>query len=63
MTREQYFQNVEVTKGNHYCMFCDNYAKFIIKDNNAVPKIVYPMCEKCATMFKSKIKIGLEMED
>ena len=61
MTREQYFGNVKVKKGNHYCMFCDSEADFVITKATD-GKFEFPMCKKCADLFKKKINAGLEMQ-
>lgn len=60
MTREQYFKKVNVEKGNHYCMFCDSEADFVIS-KGIDWKYEFPMCKKCAELFKSKIDRGLRM--
>lgn len=60
MTREQYFKNLKVVKGNHYCMFCDSEADFVITKEIGT-KRNFPMCKKCAELFKNKINSGLEM--
>lgn len=60
MTREQYFENVKVKKGNHYCMFCDSNADFVI-DKETDWKYEFPMCKKCAEFFKKKINEGLTL--
>lgn len=60
MTTEQYFDNVRVEKGNHYCMFCDGDADFVLhKDVDW--KIEFPMCKKCAELFKKKIDAGMNL--
>lgn len=61
MTREQYFGNVKVEKGNHYCMFCDSEADFVITKSTDW-KFEFPMCKQCAELFKNKINSGLEMQ-
>lgn len=61
MTREDLFKKMTVTKGNHWCLFCEHEADFVITNNTSIPKVEYPMCKKCAELFKSKIDIGLEM--
>lgn len=62
MTREDLFKKVTVEKGNHWCMFCDNKADFVITNNRTAPMNEFPMCKKCAEFFKQKINIGLKME-
>ena len=62
MTRENLFKQMEVAKGNHWCMFCDGEADFVITNSTVSPKAEYPMCKKCAELFKKKINIGLEMK-
>ena len=62
MTRENLFKKVEVTKGNHWCMFCDSEADFVITNSMASPKAEYPMCKKCAELFKLKINDGFNLE-
>ena len=62
MTRENLFAKMTVAKGNHYCMFCDSEADFVITNNMVSPKAEYPMCKKCAELFKGKINIGLKMK-
>ena len=62
MTRENLFAKMTVTKGNHYCMFCDGKADFVITNSMVSPKAEYSMCKKCAELFKGKINIGLEMK-
>ena len=62
MARENLFKQMEVTKGNHWCMFCDSEADFVITNSMVSPKTEYPMCKKCAELFKGKINIGLEMK-
>ena len=58
MTREQYFGNVKVEKGNHYCMFCDSEADFVITKATDW-KFEFPICNKCADLFKKKIDTGM----
>ena len=53
---------MEVAKGNHWCMFCDSEADFVITNSMVSPKAEYPMCKKCAELFNGKINIGLEMK-
>ena len=60
MTREQYFKGVKVEKGNHYCMFCDSNADFVIH-KNIDWKFEFPMCKKCAELFKKKINVGMNL--
>lgn len=55
MTREDLFNNMKIKKGNHYCMFCDGEANFVISNENTNPTIEYPMCKKCALLFSKKI--------
>lgn len=62
MTRENLFVKMMVTKSNHYCMFCDHNANFVITNNSVTPKVEYPMCRKCAELFKMKIDEGLNLE-
>ena len=62
MTREDLFKQMKATKGNHYCMFCDSEADFVITNSMVSPRAEYPMCKKCAELFKGKINIGLEMK-
>ena len=62
MARENLFNQMEVTKGNHYCMFCDSEADFVITNSIVSPRAEYPMCKKCAELFKGSINIGLEMK-
>ena len=62
MARENLFKQMEVVKGNHWCMFCDSEADFVITNSMVSPKAEYPMCKKCAELFKGKINIGLEMK-
>lgn len=62
MTRENLFVKMTVAKGNHYCMFCDHDANFVITNNNVTPKAEYPMCKKCAELFKLKINDGFNLE-
>ena len=59
MTRENYFKNITVEKGDHYCMFCDNNADFVITNNNVTPKMKYSMCGECSRWFKVKINEGI----
>lgn len=59
MTRDEYFQNFTVNKGNHHCMFCNNNADFVITNNNVSSKIEYPMCGDCSRWFKAKINDGI----
>ncbi len=61
MTRDNLFKEMTVTEGNHWCMFCDNEAEFVITNKKHAPKLEFPMCKKCAELFKRKINIGLEM--
>lgn len=58
MTREQYFKQVKVEKGNHYCMFCDSEADFVISRDEWNRE--FPMCKDCAELFKGKIEEGLK---
>ena len=62
MTRENLFAKMTVAKSNHYCMFCDSEADFVIANSMVSPKAEYPMCKKCAELFKGKINIGLDMK-
>ena len=62
MERENLFKQMEVAKGNHYCMFCDSEADFVITNSMVSPRAEYPMCKKCAELFKGLINIGLEMK-
>ena len=62
MPRENLFKQMEVIKGNHWCMLCDSEADFVITNSIVSPKAEYPMCKKCAKLFKGKINIGLEMK-
>lgn len=62
MTRENLFAKMTVAKGNHYCMFCDSEADFVITNSMASPKAEYPMCKKCAELFKLKINEGFNLE-
>lgn len=57
MTREEIFKKMKVTKGDHYCMFCDCDADFVIITNEL--KKEFPMCNICAELLKEKIKKGL----
>ena len=59
MSNEEIFKKIIVIKGNHYCMFCDQNADFVISDDNICPKKEYPMCNKCAALFKQKIDYGV----
>lgn len=59
MTKENLLKKMKVVKGNHYCMFCDNNADFVIINNVVSPKTEYPMCKKCAELFRGKINFGL----
>ena len=59
MTTEDLFKKMEVTKAYHWCMFCDREADFVISNNAAPPKTEYPMCKRCAVLFKGKIDRGL----
>ena len=61
MTRENFFKKVVVKKGNHFSMFCDNDADFVIFNNNSSVVTEYPMCKKCAELFKNKIESGIDM--
>lgn len=61
MTREQYFDDIKVEKWNHYCMFCDSNADFVIH-KGASWKFEFPMCKKCAELFKRKINAGMALE-
>ena len=62
MARENLFKQMEVIKGYHYCMFCDSEADFVITNSMVSPRAEYPMCKKCAELFKGSINIGLEMK-
>lgn len=61
MTIEDLFEKMEVTKGYHWCMFCDCEADFVIFNDEASPETEYPMCKRCASLFKDKIDRGLEL--
>ena len=62
MVRENLFNQMEVVKGYHYCMFCDNEADFVITNSMVSPKAEYSMCKKCAELFKMKINDGFNLE-
>ena len=62
MARENLFNHMEVTKGNHWCMFCDSEADFVITNRIVIPNAEYPMCKKCAELLKSSIDIVFEMK-
>ena len=62
MTRENLFAKITVTKGNHYCMFCDSKADFVITNSIVSPNAEYSMCKKCAELFKLKINDGFNLE-
>lgn len=64
MTREELFNDITVNTVNedsdhYYCMFCDNFANFVVTNNNVIPSIKYPMCIKCAKLFNNKITLGI----
>ena len=59
MDREEMFKKVVVSRGNHYCMFCDQDADFVISNDNVSPKREYPMCNECAALFKQRINYGV----
>lgn len=64
MTREQKFKEMRVSKGNHWCMFCDNApADFVIEDDTVSPMREYSMCNKCAALFKTKITDGMRLSN
>ena len=62
MTIENLFAKMIVAKGNHYCMSCDSEADFVIANSMVSPKAEYPMCKKCAELFKLKINDGFNLE-
>ena len=62
MERGNLFNQMKVIKGHHYCMFCDSEADFVITNSMVSPRAEYPMCKKCAELFKCSINIGLEMK-
>ena len=62
MTIENLFAKMIVAKGNHYCMFCDSKADFVIINSIVSPNAEYSMCKKCAELFKLKINDGFNLE-
>lgn len=59
MIKKVIFKKITVSKGNHYCMFCDQDADFVISNENIHPKREFPMCSECAVLFKERIDLGV----
>lgn len=46
-----FIKNFDVKKGNHYCMFCDSDADFVLQNKDVHPMKEFPMCKSCASDF------------